>query len=131
MAHEAGHLFNHQDINKMLGEKTGRRLNNVLRSSLFHGGSALASVLAGGLLPRDSFVGRNAWVLPLLTSAPMVGEEAVASLRGLNFVRKKRGIGAAIREAIPLAGALGTYAAIGVAPAVAAYLANRLKAVRK
>ncbi len=43
-------------------------------------------------------LGRYAWTLPLLGSAPLLAEEGIASLRGVNEIRKQRGLGTALKS---------------------------------
>jgi hypothetical protein len=51
---------------------------------------------------------------PLVTSIPVVAEEARASLKGLNYIRKSHGFGKALRAAVPLGFAGATYAAMPI-----------------
>lgn len=133
MSHEAGHIANFHDKKRLL--------NFFMRND----GKADASLLglqtiSRGVLPKWSPIagiglaalgskemGRYAWALPLLGAAPLVGEEGLASLRGLNEIRRTRGMGAALAASPALGKALLTYASLPAGMSLAAYLVNRWK----
>jgi hypothetical protein len=80
------------------------------------------------LLDKDSTAGQQAYLAPLLASSPLIAEEGIASIRGLNQIRQAKGLLHSLRSAPRLAGAFGTYASsAAIAPALAAYLINRWK----
>ena len=133
MAHEAGHIANFHDKKRLLNfflrndAASDAALSNL--GQLTRGDMPFYSQASGvglaALASKD--LGRHAWALPLLGSAPLIGEEALASLRGLNEIRQQRGLGAAISATPALAKALATYAAMPAGMSLAAYLINRWK----
>jgi len=132
LMHEAGHAANANDLAKVLGRKGST--STLAASRLLHRGIPprgtrlpLGTLAIAAAADKDSTLGRNAWAIPLVASAPVLTEEALASIRGSLALRKAKGL-AAVRRGIPgLAAALGTYAARPLGTALSAYLMNRLK----
>ena len=86
-----------------------------------------AGLLASSIADKDSAWGQNAWMLPLVSSTPLLASEASASARALHHLSKIKG-NAFARKGIPgLAAALGTYAAAPAGMSLSAYLMNRFK----
>lgn len=127
LGHEAGHLRNMKDLSKLLGSEGVHRAYRIMRSPGLQGVSGLAAAAVGGLASKDSFAGQNAWALPLLAGLPVVSEEGIASLRGLNMLRKSQGLLSALKASPRLGAALGTYMGAGAGGALTAYLLNRWK----
>ena len=136
LLHEGGHLANFRDIwggtARLIGD-TSRdkkrshqlaRLLLALRVPVATGGAILGTGI--GMYANKEW-GDKAWTLPLLAGAPLVAEEGIASARGLNALRKAKGLGAALRGVPRLGAGLATYAALPVGGGLAAYLANRWK----
>jgi hypothetical protein len=123
--HEAGHVANMDDIRKTLGQKWIQRLY------AFRDVSNPIGTIAGGnaavLGDADSALGRNAWLMPLLGAAPLLGEEAAASARGLNHLRKMRGRSAVIKELPILLKSLGWNAKLPAISSPITYGINRAK----
>jgi len=103
MAHEGGHIANHYTKKKLFkavlrnenAADTAASLTNSV-GTLSHLGSVFASPLVAAFAPVNSSAARNAWKMPLYGGAYTLAGEGVASLRGLNEIRRQRGIGAAL-----------------------------------
>jgi len=132
LMHEAGHVANANDLAKVLGRKGSTAA--LAASRLLHRGVPprgtrlpLGALAVAAVADKDSTLGQNAWAIPLVTSAPLLTEEAIASVRGSLALRKAKGL-AAVRRGIPgLAAALGTYAARPLSASLTAYLVNQFK----
>lgn len=133
MMHEGGHIANFHDQKNALrfflrnDDKADAAVSGL--SQYARGVMPFYSQAAGvGLAALGSKeFGRHAWAIPLLGAAPLVGEEGLASLRGLNEIRRQRGMGAALSATPGLLKALSTYAAMPAGMSLAAYLINRFK----
>jgi hypothetical protein len=128
LAHEAGHATGSRAL---LGRPYawGRAYGTVALPAI---GVGAATVLEDTSLTanKEEAEKRLKWarVAPLLASipyAPVLAEEARASIRGVNMIRGLEGGGAAAKASLELLPAFGTYAAATAGPLTAAYLAHR------
>lgn len=133
MMHEGGHIANFHTkknlINAFVGDddKADRittQIGGFTRGAMpFYGSAAGVGLAAFG----SKRLGRHAWALPLLGAAPLVGEETLAHIRGINEIRRQQGMGAAMSNVPTALKALGTYAAWPAGMSLAAWMMNRLK----
>jgi len=125
LMHEAGHLANYNTLRRMFGHTTALRIM-LLRVPLALLGAA-TGLGAGAVAGKDTPAGENTWVIPLAAGTPLVAEEATATLRGMNALRRAQGLKAALKHSrAPLAG-LATYAMLPLSTSVASSLMNRWK----
>jgi len=125
--HEAGHIANADSLAKRVGRKNALRMLTAGRGLSSVG--ALAGLGSAGFAEKDSWLNRNAWWMPIAGAAPLLADEALASKRGLDYLKKIRGAQFA-RKGIPgMAAALGTYALLPAGSALSAYTLSKLKPV--
>jgi len=125
LMHEAGHVANYHGLRRMFGHNPAA-IGMMSRTPLARLG-ALAGVGLGAVAGKDTSAGENAWKIPLVLGTPLVAEEATATLRGLNALRRIQGLKVALRHAPrPLVG-LAAYGMLPLSTSVAASLMNRWK----
>ena len=129
LMHEAGHLANTDTIKKLIGGKNTRLFARTIRNPSLLLGSGLAAGAANYVAPHGSTVDQYAWTLPWAASAPMLTGEAAASVRGLNALRKAKGLGAALKGATRLGGAFSTYLGGTALLSLPALMAHRTKTI--
>jgi len=103
-----------------MGHATGKPISNRLygASKILGPGTVPLSLLVQGFTDPDSPTATVARYTPGVLGAPMLYEEARASLRGLKALHQIGGKGAVIRGLLPLLGAFGTYGATAISPIV-------------
>jgi hypothetical protein len=124
MAHELGHSTAPK-YHAGAGGKAFWMTQGITRK-LAPGMAALAPGVVGAAKGHEN-VQDIATYAPAAVAAPMVAEEARASLKGLNYIRKSHGMGKALRAAVPLGLAGASYAAIPVGSVLASrWMKNRV-----
>ena len=105
--HETGHVANMSDLTKLIGYKG--RVGAYAARGVASRGSNIGGIATSAVTDPEGALGQNAWMIPALGALPLLGEEALASARGLNYLRQARGRGTALRAVPRMFGALGTY----------------------
>jgi hypothetical protein len=123
LEHEAGHLLNGKLLQNMFGTK-GELISRVMSSALIPVAAGITGAVIARASPQASAEGMAAALIPLAGGIPNMTGEAVASLRGLNMIRKRKGLKAAIKASPRLAWALGTYSLPHVLSSAAVLLSN-------
>ena len=139
--HEAGHLANYNSIQSRLASKYGPEKAHKLTESFYKltrpgkGFTTIPSAASKGSLglalaaplfaDKDSPLATASMLAPWVGAAPMIAEEGIASVRGLNALRRVDGLAAALRRVPRLGGALASYASLPAGISLSAYLMNR------
>jgi hypothetical protein len=114
IAHELGHGMNTKSLQSVAGGWGGRMLHAGAILMPIAGG--LAGLWANAALPRDSQLRNWLWTGPLLSSLPLLADEAAASIRG--YRRYKDDLPMDDDSKQVLGQAFGTYLKSYLAPAL-------------
>ena len=106
MAHEFGHVRNHS--------KWGKNFSQI--GALSRGASQLGAPIAGAIAAGQDDPSWTPGLVQAGLSAPMLVDEAGASLRAAKYLTKQHGLRKGLGQAAKLAPAFGTYAALGLTP---------------
>lgn len=123
LSHELGHAKSFQGPARQMSSFNRARILMHSNPVLF---TSMAAPLIGAVSDNEKV--REAAPYTALIAAPMVAEEAGASIRGLKNIAMSLGLKRALRAAPSLAAAGLTYATI---PGVAAYMAHRMAKKRR
>jgi len=86
--HEAGHIANADLLARMIGRPAANVFYRA-REPVSNAANLTALTLSA-LAPEDSVIGQNSHAIALLGSMPLLGEEAAASARAFNQMRRKK-----------------------------------------